>query len=79
MLIQVNFDPVQEISPKVWGGHSFVSGPFFAKLMYIYFGGIVFVIAKVCNLHVYLVACLEACTQYEFNICEGKLLLATLT
>ena len=24
----VNFDPIQEIGPKVGGGHSFVSGPF---------------------------------------------------
>ena len=27
-LIRVNFDPIQEIGPKVGGGHSFVSGPF---------------------------------------------------
>ena len=31
-LIQVNFDPMQEIGPKVGGGRSFVSGPFFARL-----------------------------------------------
>ena len=31
-LIQVNFDPIQEIGPKVGGGHSFVSGPLFARL-----------------------------------------------
>ena len=30
--IQVNFDLVQEIGPKVEGGRSFVSGPFFARL-----------------------------------------------
>ena len=34
-LIQVNFDPVQEIGPKVGGGRSFVSGPFFARLQYL--------------------------------------------
>ena len=28
-LIQVNFDPIQEIGPKVGSGRSFVSGPFF--------------------------------------------------
>ena len=32
VLIQVNIDPIQEIGPKVGGGHSFVSGPFFARL-----------------------------------------------
>ena len=38
-LIQVNFDPIQEIGPKVGGGHSFVSepsfvsGPSFARLL----------------------------------------------
>ena len=31
-LIRVNFDPIQEIGPKVGGGRSFVSGPFFARL-----------------------------------------------
>ena len=34
-LIRVNFDPIQEIGPKVGGGCSFVSGPFFARLRYI--------------------------------------------
>ena len=34
-LIQVNFDPIQEIGPKVGGGRSFVSGPFFARLWYV--------------------------------------------
>ena len=34
VLIQVNFDPIQEIGPKVGGGRSFVSGPFFARLRY---------------------------------------------
>ena len=33
-LIQVNFDPIQEIGPKVGGGRSFVSGPSFARLRY---------------------------------------------
>ena len=33
-LIRVNFDPIQEIGPKVGGGRSFVSGPFFARLRY---------------------------------------------
>ena len=33
-LIQVNFDPIQEIGQKVGGGCSFVSGPFFARLRY---------------------------------------------
>ena len=32
-LIEVNIDPIQEIGPKVWGGHSFVSGPFFCETM----------------------------------------------
>ena len=31
-LTQVNVDPIQEIGPKVGGGDSFVSGPFFARL-----------------------------------------------
>ena len=31
-LIQVNFDPIQEIGPKVGGGCSFMSGSFFARL-----------------------------------------------
>ena len=31
-LIQVNFDPIQEIGPKLGGGCSFMSGPFFARL-----------------------------------------------
>ena len=31
-LIQVNFDLIQEIGPKVGGGRFFVSGPFFARL-----------------------------------------------
>ena len=34
-LIRVNLDPIQEIGPKVEGGHSFVSGAFFARLRYI--------------------------------------------
>ena len=34
-LIQVNFNPIQEVGPKVGGGHSFVCGPFFARLQYI--------------------------------------------
>ena len=34
-LIQVNFDPIQEIGPKVRGGRSFVSGPFFVTLRYM--------------------------------------------
>ena len=25
--IQIKFDPIQEIGPKVWGGRSFVNGP----------------------------------------------------
>ena len=33
LLIQVNFDPIQEIGLKVGGGRSFVSGPSFAKLL----------------------------------------------
>ena len=32
-LIQVNFDPIQEIGPKVGGGRSFMSGPFFCETM----------------------------------------------
>ena len=36
-LISVNFDPIQEIGPKVGGGRSFVSGPFFARLRYMLF------------------------------------------
>ena len=35
VLIQVSFNPIQEIGPKVGGGHSFVSGPFFARLRYM--------------------------------------------
>ena len=35
-LIRVNFDTIQEIEPKVGGGRSFVSGPFFARLRYMY-------------------------------------------
>ena len=31
-LVQVNFDRIQEIGPKVRGRRSFVSGPFFARL-----------------------------------------------
>ena len=31
-LIRVNFDSIQEIGPKVVGGHSFVSGRFFTRL-----------------------------------------------
>ena len=34
-LTRINFDPIQEIGQKVGGGHSFVSGPFFARLQYI--------------------------------------------
>ena len=34
-LIQVNFDPIQEIGPNIGGGRSCVSGPFFARLQYI--------------------------------------------
>ena len=30
-LIQVNFDPIQEIGPKVGGGCSFEGGPSFAR------------------------------------------------
>ena len=32
VLIQVNFDLIQEIGPKVGSGHSFVSGPSFMRL-----------------------------------------------
>ena len=35
VFIRVNFDPIQEIGPKVGGGRSFVSGPFFARLRYL--------------------------------------------
>ena len=35
VLIQVNFDPIQEIGPKVGGGRSFVSGLSFARLQYL--------------------------------------------
>ena len=38
-LIPVNFDPIQEIGPKVGGGRSFVNGPFFMRLRYILFPG----------------------------------------
>ena len=31
-LIRVNLDPMQEIGPKVGGGRSFVSEPFFAYM-----------------------------------------------
>ena len=34
VLIQVNFDPIQEIGPKVGGGCTLVSGPFFARRGY---------------------------------------------
>ena len=34
-LIWVNFDPMQEIGPKVGGGYSFMSGRSFARLQYI--------------------------------------------
>ena len=34
VLIRMNFDPIQEIEPKVGGGCSFVSGRFFARLQY---------------------------------------------
>ena len=30
-LIRVNFDPIQEIGPKVGGGHSFMSGSSFTR------------------------------------------------
>ena len=33
VLIRINFDPIQEIGQKVGGGCSFMSGPFFARLM----------------------------------------------
>ena len=36
VLIRVNFDPIQEIGPKVGGGRSFVKGPYFTKLWYIH-------------------------------------------
>ena len=36
VLIQVNFDPIQEIGPKVGDGRSFVRGPYFTKLRYIH-------------------------------------------
>ena len=29
---RMNFDPIQEIGPKVGGGCSFMSGPFFTRL-----------------------------------------------
>ena len=41
-LIQVNFDHIQEIGPKVGDGCSFVSGPFIARLLVhtIFAGGL---------------------------------------
>ena len=33
-LIRVNFDPTQEIGPKLGGGHSFMSGCSFTRLQY---------------------------------------------
>ena len=36
VLIHVNFDPIQEIGPKVGGGSYFVSGPFFTRLRYMH-------------------------------------------
>ena len=39
-LIQVNFDPIQEIGPKVGGGHSFVSGPLFRETTVFTRGGV---------------------------------------
>ena len=35
-LIRVNFDPIQEIGPKVGGGRSFVGGPFFMRVRYLH-------------------------------------------
>ena len=35
VLIRVNFDLIQEIGPKLGGGRSFVSVPFFYKTMVI--------------------------------------------
>ena len=35
VVIRVNFDPIQEIGPKLGGGRFFVSGPFFARLRYV--------------------------------------------
>jgi len=35
VLIQVNFDPIQEIGPKVGSGCSFEGGLFFARLWYL--------------------------------------------
>ena len=35
VLIQVNFDPIQEIGPKVGGEYSFVSGLSFTRLRYL--------------------------------------------
>ena len=37
VLNRVNFDSIQEIGPKVGGRHSFMSGPFFARLWYYTF------------------------------------------
>ena len=35
-LIQINFDPIQEIESNVGGGCSFVNGPFFTTLWYYF-------------------------------------------
>ena len=32
VLIQISVNPIQEIGPEVGGGHSFVSGCFFARV-----------------------------------------------
>ena len=37
VLIRVNFDPIQEIGPKVEGGHSFKGGHSFTTLQYSQF------------------------------------------
>ena len=44
-LIQVNFDSIQEIGPKLGGGRSFVSGPFFMRLRYVN--------TQICNVKVF--------------------------
>ena len=68
-LIRANFHPVQEIGPKVGCGHSFVSGPFFARLRYIY---MVTAICMTCKaslcLFVHSVLQLGKCRHYEASL-----------
>ena len=71
-LLQVNFDPMQEIGPKVGDGRSFVSGPFFARLRYKDIKLQIFPLCQLptSSIHIWLMLTVWELMKWELTKCE---------